>query len=181
MKAAKGYLGVLGTMGLLTATVVVLLLVGSGAAALEGPADAGGAASPLERIVVEEDAWWADRTPRGRADRMGAALGRGGTRGLPDGLAGGGHVLGRVPGGTGGGAGDGGAGDGHAGGGLSDSGTGSGTLDGGTGGGTVEGGSPGGRGVGGGSNGGGKPLPGPVGDTVRGALDGVVPGLGALR
>ncbi|HEX5895553.1 MAG TPA: hypothetical protein VFY47_04450 [Thermoleophilaceae bacterium] len=165
-------------MGLLTASVVVLLLVGSGAAALEGSPDADGAASPLERIVVEEDAL-----------------------GLREGLAGGGPVLGRVPGGAGGDAGDGGAGDGHAGGGLSDSGTGSGTLDVGAGGGTLEGGSPdepaagagreppgagspgntgrdaghGGRGVGA------VPLTGPVGDTVGGALDGVAPGLGALR
>jgi len=151
MKAARGYLGVLGTMGLLTASVVVLLLVGSGAAALEGSPDADGAASPLERIVVEEDAL-----------------------GLREGPAGGGPVLGRVPGGAGGDAGDGGAGDGHAGGGLSDSGTESGTLDVGTGGGTLEGGH-GGRGVGA------VPLTGPVGDTVGGALDGVAPGLGALR
>jgi len=160
MKAARGYLGVLGTMGLLTASVVVLLLVGSGAAALEGSPDADGAASPLERIVVEEDAL-----------------------GLREGPAGGGPVLGRVPGGAGGDAGDGGAGDGHAGGGLSDSGTGSG-LDVGTGGGTLEGGH-GGRGVGGMPQpeavGGGMPQPGAVGDTVGGALDGVAPGLGALR
>jgi hypothetical protein len=56
MKAAKAYLAVLGTTGLLTATVVVLLVVGSGVAAFEGPPDAGGTTSPLERIVVDEDA-----------------------------------------------------------------------------------------------------------------------------
>jgi hypothetical protein len=166
MKAARAYLGVLGTMGLLTLSVVVLLLVGSGAAALDRPSDLDPGASPLERIVVEDDAWWTDRA------RTGGARGH---RERP-------------------------AGDGPAGGGPAEGGSGGITLVGGTERGIegeTEGGPPGGGppgnpgadagqragggghddgGKGGGNTGGG--LPAPVGDTVRGALDGVAPGLG---
>jgi len=90
MKAAKAYLAVLGTTGLLTATVVVLLVVGSGVAAFEGPPDAGGTTSPLERIVVDEDMHWADRAAPGRAaDRRRSASGKDGARGLRERLRGG--------------------------------------------------------------------------------------------
>jgi hypothetical protein len=55
MTAVRGYLAVLGTTALLTASVVVVALVGSGFAAFDASSDAGGASSPLERIRVEDD------------------------------------------------------------------------------------------------------------------------------
>jgi hypothetical protein len=65
MTAVRGYLAVLGTTALLTASVVVVLLVGSGFAAPDPSSDAVGTSNPLERIRVEGDAAAADGGRRG--------------------------------------------------------------------------------------------------------------------
>jgi hypothetical protein len=75
MTAVRGYLAVLGTTALLTASVVVVLLVGSGFAAFDASSDAGEASSPLERIRVEGDA--------AAGNRGGAGAPRTGTEDAP--------------------------------------------------------------------------------------------------
>jgi hypothetical protein len=164
MKAAKSYLLVLGTTGLLTATVVVLLVVGSGVAAFNGPPDSDGTSSPLERIVVDEDGHWADRTAPGPpADAAHSGSGQGVARGAPERL--GGAPVGAPGGPSGGGApGAGPSGD-PAGGDSSDGPAGGDSSDGPAGGDSSDGPAGGGS-----SGGGGLPLPPPVRDTVGDAL-----------
>jgi hypothetical protein len=76
MTAVRGYLAVLGTIALLTASVVVVLLVGSGVAEFDPSSDAGRASSPLERIRVDDDAAAASGLRRG-GQRSGSRSGGG--------------------------------------------------------------------------------------------------------